>query len=169
MEMKELDFYKIKIYYVINGEIVYWRLKDDIMKRISLLDNFKPFLEYKFQDIETLNLKQLSKIKKIKIFNKDNQYLGIDKSNDRIIYYDKTRYKLCREKSYDTIPIAFYLPYLHMDLLERVADCVNDNGLNFWIARLIYKNCNNNKAEMDMDTLIFIIKEYRKYIKGEKK
>lgn len=166
--IKQIKFYGVDIYYLEKGELVYWRLKDDFLKRINLREDFQPFLEYEYQEIKNLNLEDLSKIKKLKIYNKNNQYIGIDKSNGRIIYYDKSRYRILKKENLTKIPVAFYLPYLDIDSLERVSDCINDSGLNFWITKIIYKNCNTKYTEIDENTLEFIIKEYRNYLKSNK-
>lgn len=161
--INKVKFYGTNIYYEEKGELVYWREEKDFCNRPNTKELFNKFLEYEYQEVEALKIKDFSKMKKTKIWNKDGKYLGIEKGTDRLLFYIKIDYRIIKEHEWDA-PAVFYMPKLDLGLLEWVADCKSSEGVNFAIANIIYKNCNTPKIEMDIDTLAWIVKIYKNYI-----
>ena len=166
--VQEINFYDNTLYYEERGDLACWKLKGDFMKTYTSTEEMSKIKEYEYQQIETLTLPEIKKKKKIKIYNKNAHYIGIDKENGRIIYYDKSQYRICNKEGWNKTPIAYYLPCLHIDLLEKIVNCYDDKSMNFHIARFIHKNCNTPLIEIDVDYLSFIIGVYRDWLKGDR-
>lgn len=151
-----IDFYGKEVLYSIRDNEVCWKLKGDIFKRYTDLHWFNANILGKENTVQSLTYMEVDKIKKVKVWNKDNQYIGIDKSNGRIIYYDKTRYKLAKSEGYVKAKVSFYLPHIDIETLLWVFD----ESL-FEVANVILGSCNTDEVEIDIDTLIFILRKVK--------
>lgn len=151
-----IDFYGKEVLYSIRDNEVCWKLKGDIFKRYTDLHWFDVNILWKDNTVQSLTYMEVDKIKKVKVWNKDNQYIGIDKSNGRIVYYDKTRYKLAKSEGYVKAKVSFYLPHIDIDTLLEVFD-----GSLFEVANVILGSCNTDEVEIDIDTLIFILRKVK--------
>lgn len=166
--VQEINFYDNILYYEERGDLACWKLKGDFMKTYTSTEEMSKFKEYKYQKIESLNIPQIKKIKKISLYNKNNEYIEIDKETGRLIYYDKVTYRVCNNEKWYNAKVAFYLPYLHIDLLEKVVNCFDDKSMNFHIAKFIHKTCNTPLIEIDVDYLSRIVEVYREWLKSNK-
>lgn len=150
--INSIDLYGKEILYSVKGNLVCWIIKGDIFKRYNTLNEFSRILNVKNTNIEALNFKEVDNIKKQKIFNKNNKYIGIDKLNNRIIYYDKTRMKIAKENNWNKCVVAFYFPIIDLDLLYNIC-----NGNYFEMSNFVYKILNTENIKMDIDTFKFIL------------
>ena len=154
--INRIGFYGKEILYSIRDEEVCWKIKGDIFKRYTDSNWFNMNILGKNSTVQSLTYMEVDKIKKAKVWNKDNQYIGIDKSNGRIIYYDKTRYKLAKSEGYVKAKVSFYLPYIDIETLLEIFD-----GSLFDVANVLLGSCNTEDIEMDIDTLVFILRKVK--------
>ncbi|MGL5458962.1 MAG: hypothetical protein ACRDBY_05055 [Cetobacterium sp.] len=154
--INRIDFYGKEILYSIRDEEVCWKIKGDIFKRYTDLRWFNLNILGKDNTVQSLTYMEVDKIKKVKVWNRDNQYIGIDKSNGRIVYYDKTRYKLAKSEGYVKAKVSFYLPHIDIETLLEVFD-----GSLFEVANVLLGSCNTEDIEMDIDTLVLILRKVK--------